>query len=71
MSGELTRYGDVFSLRAFLAGNDFEGDILAFEQCATTFHVDCGVMYEYILAAFTCDEAEAFFFIEPFNDTGF
>ena len=69
--GDLTHYSDVFSLRAFLAGSYFKCNILAFQQGAAAFHVDCGEVYEDILSTFTRDEAKAFFFVEPFYDTGF
>jgi hypothetical protein len=49
-----------------LAVGHFHSGFLAFFQGFTAAAVDCAEMYEYILAAFLLDEAEAFFIVEPF-----
>ena len=60
---------NVFSLRTFLSVSDSHRDFLTFIKRLTTTSVDRAVMYEYIFAAFTFDEAEAFFIVEPLDCT--
>jgi hypothetical protein len=58
---------DVLSLRTFLPLGHFHSDLLPFFQSLESFHLDCGVMYEYILTTFTLDEAKTLIVIEPLD----
>ncbi|EGL15721.1 hypothetical protein HMPREF9413_5181 [Paenibacillus sp. HGF7] len=42
---------------------------MAFVQGLEAFALDCGEVYEYIVAAFNFDKTKAFFSVEPFNCT--
>jgi hypothetical protein len=64
-------YSNVARLRAFLAGFNFEGYVLAFNQRTTAFHVDGGEVNEHIVAGFAGNESITLFIIEPLNRTGF
>ena len=58
---------DVFSLRAFLSLGHFHRDFLPFFQGLEAFHLDCSVVYEYILTAFLLDETKSLVIIEPLD----
>ena len=60
-----------FNPRALLAGNDLEGHSLSFLETAAAIHVDGGVMHKDIVFPLAGDEAEAFFIVEPLNNTRF
>jgi len=52
-----------------VAFNYVEFYALTFVQSFETVALDCGEMYEYIVAAFNFDEAETFFSVKPFYCT--
>lgn len=58
---------NVFCLRTFLSLGHFHCDFLSFFQGFEAFHLDCSVMYEYILTAFTLDETKPLVIVEPLN----
>jgi len=58
---------DIFCLRTFLSLGHFHGDLLSFFQGFESFHLDCGVMHEYILTAFALDETKSLVIVEPLN----
>jgi hypothetical protein len=61
---------DVLGLWAFLALGNNELNALAFGQGFVARHCNGAEMCEHIWAAFACDEAKTFAFIEPFNGSG-
>ena len=63
---------DVLGLGAFGAFSYFEGNPLVFFERFEAGADDVGVVGEQIFAArLRSDKAEAFFVVEPFNDTSF
>jgi hypothetical protein len=58
---------DVFSYQTFFAGDDLEGNFVAFVQGFESLTRYGRMMHEDILARTLGDEAEAFFVIEPFD----
>ena len=70
MSGScVLQAGDVGSLRAFGARDNFHSDLLTVSQNFTAAAVDGGMMNENVLAAFLRDETETFFSVKPLNRT--
>jgi hypothetical protein len=57
--------GDIFRLRAFLAGGNGEFNFLAFSQCLEAGTRDSTEMGEYIRSGCLLDEAEALSFVKP------
>jgi len=58
---------DVRSFQSLFAGDDLEGNFVAFIQGFESLTGDGRVVHEYILAGILGDEAEAFFIVEPLD----
>lgn len=57
---------DVGSLRSAVTLCNIKADCLTFIQSLESFTLNCGIMYEDIIAVICCDEAIALFSVEPF-----
>jgi hypothetical protein len=58
---------DVIGLKALVALNDLELDLLTFDERAISVHGDLGVMNEDVVSALSLDESEALLVGEPFD----
>lgn len=57
---------DVGSLRSAVTLCNIKADSLTLIQSLESFTLNCGIMYEDIIAVICCDEAIALFSVEPF-----
>lgn len=59
----------IYSLRSLSAVNDFVFNSSAFLEGLEAFHVQSGIVYEYIVTILIGDEAITFLVVEPFYCT--
>jgi hypothetical protein len=64
---QFSGYVDVLGLKAFIALNDIELDLLSFDEGAVAVHGDLRVMNEDVVSALALDETEALLIGEPLN----
>jgi len=55
----------VFRLWPFLSLRHFHGHFLSFLERLETFHLDCTMVYEYILSTFALNESKSLVVVEP------
>ncbi len=65
--GQLYNVGSLKSLRSLFY---FELNLLVLFQSLIAFGLDCGKMYEYIIAALYGDKSESLLRIKPLNSSG-